>query len=488
MRQLYQACVAPVVDYASTVWHNPLKDKTHLRALGTVQRTALIRVLSAFKTVATQTLEVEAYTLPTLLRLKQRAQTVVARLCTLPSSHPMHSVMARAKKRSCNVRRGPRFPLAEILRTMDLKRLDTLETIDPRPLAPWDPPVFEDIIIDSDRDEAEKKAMALIATQSIIVYSDASADQNHVGAAAVVLDHDQMMIEHQKISIGSKTQWSIHAAELIGIYCAIGIISNNIFESRGTSTPDHGPVIIMSDSKSALQAITNPASRSGQQIIYSILKTARHLKTQGVALRLQWIPGHCDNPGNDAADRLAKEAVGSGKMHPFQNLVSREKAFYRDKIRDEWEGEWKRSQKGGHLRRIDGMLPSIRARRLYDTLPRNRAYLLTQLRTGHSWLATHAKRRKLQEDDKCECGAIETVVHVLVDCPKLINIRQKLRKEIGDAFNDISIMLGGRGQGKQKGKGISSAQHSTLSAVLDFAEASHRFLSRVPRQPGQHRP
>ena len=76
----------------------------------------------------------------------------------------------------------------------------------------------------------------------------------------------------------------------------------------------------------------------------------------------------------------------------------------------------------------------------------------------------------------------------LFDCPKLINPRQKLRKEIGDAFNDISIMLGGRGQGKQEGKISSSVQISSLKAVLDFAEASHRFLSRIPRQPGQHRP
>lgn len=37
MRQLFQACVTPIVNYASTVWHNPLKDKIHLRTLGTVQ-------------------------------------------------------------------------------------------------------------------------------------------------------------------------------------------------------------------------------------------------------------------------------------------------------------------------------------------------------------------------------------------------------------------------------------------------------------------
>jgi hypothetical protein len=71
------------MDYASTVWHNPLKDKVHLRTLGTVQRTALIRILSAFKTVSTAAIEVESRILPTHLRLKQRAQ-IVAR----PPQHP----------------------------------------------------------------------------------------------------------------------------------------------------------------------------------------------------------------------------------------------------------------------------------------------------------------------------------------------------------------------------------------------------------------
>jgi len=33
MRQIYQACILPKMEYASTVWHNPLKDKMHLRAL-----------------------------------------------------------------------------------------------------------------------------------------------------------------------------------------------------------------------------------------------------------------------------------------------------------------------------------------------------------------------------------------------------------------------------------------------------------------------
>jgi hypothetical protein len=99
-RQLYLACVVPVVDYAGTVWHDPLADKTHLRTLSTVQREALTRILSAFKTTATQTLETEAHIPSTRLRLKRRGQDVVAGLHTLPKDHPIHSTLERAHRRA----------------------------------------------------------------------------------------------------------------------------------------------------------------------------------------------------------------------------------------------------------------------------------------------------------------------------------------------------------------------------------------------------
>jgi hypothetical protein len=192
------------------------------------------------------------------------------------------------------------------------------------------------------------------------------------------------------------------------------------------------------------------------------------------------------------ADHLAKEAVSAEKQHPFQRLLSRERGFIRRKIIKQWEQEWKTSKKGGHLRQIDKALPSIHARRLYGSLRRNRAYLLIQLRTGHSWLAPYRKLRGFQEDDICVCGAKETVTHVLVDCPKLRQPRQELRKKIGAAFNNVSIMLGGTQQGKP---GQPTQDTSIINAVLDFAEASQRFRSRAPRGPqnrtpgnGQHRP
>jgi hypothetical protein len=86
---------------------------------------------------------------------------------------------------------------------------------------------------------------------------------------------------------------------------------------------------------------------------------------------------------------------------------------------------------------------------------------------------------KKREDDKCECGARETVTHILVDCPKLRTARQKLREKIGQRFNAISLMLGG----KPHNPGTDTGRKWTISkkeleAVLEFAEETQRFVSR----------
>jgi hypothetical protein len=109
------------------------------------------------------------------------------------------------------------------------------------------------------------------------------------------------------------------------------------------------------------------------------------------------------------------------------------------------------------LKRIDHDLLDKRAFRLYRQLTRHRTYLIIQLRTGHSWLAPHGRRLKFTNDDRCVCGAIETVVHVLVDCPRLWVARQELRFQVGDALRCVATMLGGiprNEQGKAGSGGV----------------------------------
>ncbi|KAI3043038.1 hypothetical protein CBS147353_11848 [Aspergillus niger] len=340
MRQVYQACVTPIMVYASTVWYNPLKDKRHLKWLDTVQRSALIRILSAFRTIATATMEVETYVLPTHLRLKQRVQEVIVKLCTLPRSHPVHDVLSRARRRRDNVGARCRFPLAESMKTMKLEQLDGLETIDLTLMTLWEATPFVETDIESDRDKAQEKATALLASPSAVIYTDTSGKKGILGAAAVIVDRGQAVAETRQVSIGSMTNWSVHAAELIGIFFAISL-ALKIARRRpaATTTPEDETATILCDNTSALQAIRKPRRRSGQRIIHAILQAASELKARGVPLRLQWIPGHSDNPGNNAADKLAKEAVGPDKMHSFCCLVSQERTAVRKNTHREWQQE-----------------------------------------------------------------------------------------------------------------------------------------------------
>jgi ribonuclease HI len=165
--------------------------------------------------------------------------------------------------------------------------------------------------------------------------------------------------------------WSVYAAELMAIYYAISLVYQISRKKRSALDMVEQPTTILSDSMSALQAMRNPSNRSGQKIIQATLQAASEIKAQGIPIHLQWVPGHCDDPRNDKANQLTREAVGPRKMHPFQHLLSREKGFIRKKILNKWKEEWTKSTKGGHLHQINKNLPSICTRRLYGSLPRN---------------------------------------------------------------------------------------------------------------------
>jgi hypothetical protein len=60
---------------------------------------------------------------------------------------------------------------------------------------------------------------------------------------------------------------------------------------------------------------------------------------------------------------------------------------------------------------------------------------------------------------------------VLLDCPRLRELRRALRIKVSDAFNSISTLLGGLGE-EGRGKIDSVSQTKIVEAVLDFTKAS----------------
>ena len=270
----------------------------------------------------------------------------------------------------------------------------------------------------------------------------------------------------------------MHTAELVAIHLATKIIEATVSGTGRQPQSVNNIFTIISDSQSAIRSISNPSSRPGQHIVRLILKQVELLRAQDIQVQLMWTPAHAGVEGNEIADQLAKQVTSLTTLHGYRQPVSMYRGKVHRKIADEWRQEWVTSQKGKLLKKIDDSLPAKRALRVYSSLTRHQTYLLVQLRTGHSWLATFAKLFRFTDDNRCECGAIETVTHVLVDCPHLREARRKLRDQVGDAFSSIATLLGGRnGPGQVNSAG---RERNVIQAVLEFAEVSQRFTSRAP--------
>jgi ribonuclease HI len=483
MRQLYQACVVPKMDYASTVWHNPSKNRWQITALSTVQRSALIRILSSFKTAATQALEVESSLLPTHLRLLKRAQRTMTNLLTLPQTHPIADSIKRAirSKAPAQERRDIRSQVRKTVRTLELDQLEDMETIGTCPLPPWEDPPFGLIQINTDQTTAKDQVLLATRHPHTVMYTDASARKGLLGAAVIMMDSMDNVCTAWSINVGPDWKWTIHAAELIAVYYAIELAMR---VQRSASTQQPTTYTIFSDSKKALQAISHPSRKSGYHIVQSITRIAHEAqRLLQVTIRLIWIPSHSGIKGNEEADRVAKASVSETSSHGFQRLASLQRKTIRRETLKKWKQEWDTSTKSQHLRKIDAATPGPHTRKLYDHLPRHRASLLTQLRIGHSWLNSFRKRIGRSDHDKCDCGAVETMVHVFIDCPLLRELRSKLRQKIGDRFNSLATMLGGRPPDDNRKS--RNATMEELNAVLDFAEQSGRFRNRETRYEAQ---
>jgi hypothetical protein len=120
----------------------------------------------------------------------------------------------------------------------------------------------------------------------------------------------------------------------------------------------NGTFTIVSNSRSALQAIARPSNTTGQETIRKTLDKAEGLKNQGIQIELQWIPGRSGTPGSDAANKAAQEVAGLEEQHDCRRPLTSQKQLNKIQMLKEWHREWNSTEKGKPLRKIDHGLPS----------------------------------------------------------------------------------------------------------------------------------
>lgn len=244
---------------------------------------------------------------------------------------------------------------------------------------------------------------------NVAIYTDASRDPtNNISAIGVYVP-----VTNTEYSQVLPAYTQIYTAEIVAIQKACNYIQNAGLRN----------VVIFSDSKTALQLITNACY--SDKSLYIALKTKQKildLKKSGVSIELVWVPSHTNIPGNDKADALAKAGTLLNNAHrskiDAQNFIP----TIKERLWLQWQSEWTQTTiiKGQWYAGFQDRFPKTPWFRNFPFLNRKHSSTLIRIRTGHCLTNKHKFRIGVADSPYCECGAIEDLNHIFFECP--INI------------------------------------------------------------------
>lgn len=240
----------------------------------------------------------------------------------------------------------------------------------------------------------------------IQIYTDGSMDpiSNSAGIG--------IFVPQKNISFASRlpNNTQICTAEIVAINKALLMALEH----------DWKKVIILSDSKSALQKISK-SSFSTQTDHCSII-TKRGLieaNRNGFNINLGWIPGHSNIKGNHVADQLAK--VGNGLQIPLELKLNKENflPMFKKQIWNNWIKEWTTciKKKNNFYHKVVETIFRVPWFSQFEFKNRRHVTTFIRMKSGHCLTQYHLFRIGIEDDPFCECGQIGTLTHVLFECP-----------------------------------------------------------------------
>jgi hypothetical protein len=185
-------------------------------------------------------------------------------------------------------------------------------------------------------------------------------------------------------------------------------------------------IVILTDSKSALQHLVRSTSHvRGSPVAYRILESILKLQSFNKQIKLQWIPGHVELKENEAVDALARQAVVDGIPLSVLPLHSDYVKLVKKRCLIGWQEyfDLRSRERGIWFKTIQ---PQVSYYPWFDLAPYNRNRLKTalRLRSGHIPSNKFAfLMRKVSSPNCNECGTIEDVIHVLLECVRTEAVR-----------------------------------------------------------------
>ena len=399
---LYTAIVRPMLTYGSVVWINCLAKKGLVDELRKVQRLGLKMITGCMHSTPTAGME-------TLLGIPPIEDTLKA--SALASCVRLHTTNQWKDKAGTTEFRSHVQTLNEIKKAIpELNFPQDRSTFKMRTVN-----LFTTRIGNRQEMTNSKIRPMPFDPGKINVFTDGSKNEIGSGAAYILKGHSIELQEY--FNLGEYA--TVFQAEIFAINTAsLALLEVQIVDQI---------INFYIDSRSAIMALESYTVKDK-----SVEECKRHLNKlveYGNKVRLNWIPGHSDQKGNEIADRLAKRGVEL-EVDGITPRIPISKCVITKAIKDWTAREHdKRWQNRTDCRQTKLVLPSTTHGWSRHILKRDRddIRLLTQLVTGHANLQYHRFVMGLEDNDKCDkCGDRQSAVHVLAECPEYIGLRMNI--------------------------------------------------------------
>ena len=449
MRKVYTTMQRSVMDYAAAAWQ-PWLSKTQFQKLEKAQNSSLRIMSGQYASTPLEALRLETGIESYETNSKRLTAKAYEKAKRLEESHPRYKALSndaaphRSKRRSSWRQEAEKMdrslPLADLEREPLPDRVQRpwsssncfeqwstnwqINELEQSPATtfsihnnqtPWN-------AVQPNEEEHESDGMIVTeaAIQTIdsyqkdtVIYTDGSCKdgtENGGAAAVITTGSARSPIELEVLKKKGSRYTCSYDEEHAAMNLALDWMIEN---SRSTDA------VICTDSQSLVIAI-----ESRQSNVMAIVEKLQKLKGRVV---IQWIPGHSNIPGNELADKYAKEVAQNGEAPITPVTYNTAKAIIKREIKDQPPKHPIVSKTYEHLSsKEDGKIKS-----------RKDAALLAQLRSGHCKELKACQHRLDETKDetcpRCQLEA-ETVQHWLA-CPANIRKRQ-------DIFGDDDVPLG----------------------------------------------
>ena len=406
-RMLYITYIRSVLEYASSSWSPWIAD-TNLQKLQVIQNAALRSVAGLYKTCPEDFLHLETGVKPLKYRYEDNDDITWDRYARLPEYDQRRQLQVREAPIRLKTRLGWRKKTSDRMSNINIHR----EISTPN-LPPWRKLVLstDKVPLEKPKADYSEEELLQISTEKIksinrevTIFTDGSTDEKQENGGAGVYVEDRSGVPLYEASFAAGKLCSSYTGECVAFLRALEWLQQNLRDA-----------LICTDSLSLHSALEGNNYKDRDPWLKEIKKS---LFDFPVKVTLLWIPSHCNIPGNERADELAK--MGSEMS---QNNIPVTHAIMKAKIKAKrWPVKHQRAKD------IFGATQKPRFK-IEGKWPKHVRSLYSRLRTDHAMeLKSYRLRLGKEEDAICEkCGLEdETIKHILCKCPVFDRKRREL--------------------------------------------------------------